>query len=57
MADPGPPDTSGKAADVNRRLANPEPGFTGMMAPYRNVVRLHLPIFFFAFAHLRTTKS
>ncbi len=23
----------------------------GMMAPYRNVVRMHLLIFFFAFAH------
>ena len=49
--DPGPPDTSVKAADVNRRLANPKSGFTGMMAPYKNVVRLHLLIFFFAFAH------
>ena len=49
--EPGPPDTSVKAADVNRRLANPQSGFTGMMAPYRNVMRLHLLIFFFAFAH------
>jgi hypothetical protein len=45
------PDTSVKAADVNRRLAQGREGFTGMMAPYRNVVRLHLLIFFFAFAH------
>lgn len=26
-------------------------GMSGMMAPYRNVIRLHLLIFFFAFAH------
>ena len=26
-------------------------GFTGMMAPYKNVIRLHLLIFFFAAAH------
>ncbi|HTL67429.1 MAG TPA: DUF6498-containing protein [Lacunisphaera sp.] len=44
-------DTSVKAADVNRRLAAGRNGFGGMMAPYRNVVRLHLLIFFFAFAH------
>jgi hypothetical protein len=50
-ADPGPPDTSVKAEDITRRLANSKEGFTGMMAPYRNVVRLHLLIFFFAFAH------
>ena len=49
--EPGPPDTSVKAEDVNRRLAKGREGFTGMMAPYRNVVRLHLLIFFFAFAH------
>ncbi len=46
-----PPDTSVKAADVNRRLAEDREGFTGMMAPYKNVMRLHLLIFFFAFAH------
>lgn len=45
------PDTSVKAADVARRLAKPRKGLTGMMAPYRNVVRLHLLIFFFAAAH------
>ncbi|MSU46450.1 MAG: hypothetical protein EXS42_04840 [Lacunisphaera sp.] len=56
-ADPGPPDTSVKAADVNRRLANPKSGFTGMMAPYKNVVRLHLLIFFFAFAHFAKLDS
>ncbi len=50
-------DTSVKAADVNRRLANPKAGFTGMMAPYRNVVRLHLLIFFFAFAHFAKLEN
>lgn len=46
-----PPDTSVKAEDVARRLAKPKEGFTGMMAPYKNVVRLHMLIFFFAAAH------
>jgi hypothetical protein len=45
------PDTSVKAEDVARRLRKPREGFTGMMAPYKNVVRLHLLIFFFAAAH------
>ena len=52
-----PPDTSVKAADVNRRLAQSREGFTGMMAPYRNVVRLHLLIFFFAFAHFAKLEN
>ena len=52
-----PPDTSVKAADVNRRLAARKTGFTGMMAPYRNVVRLHLLIFFFAFAHFAKLEN
>ena len=49
----GPPDTSVRAADIAaRKLRNARVGgMTGMMAPYRNVVRLHLLIFFFAFAH------
>ncbi|HVT73572.1 MAG TPA: DUF6498-containing protein [Lacunisphaera sp.] len=49
--DAAPADTSVKAADVNRRLAAGREGFGGVMAPYRNVVRLHMLIFFFAFAH------
>lgn len=32
-------------------------GMDGMMAPYRNVVRLHLLIFFFAFAHFAELDS
>ncbi|HVZ65685.1 MAG TPA: DUF6498-containing protein [Lacunisphaera sp.] len=50
-AESAPADTSVRAADVNRRLAAGRQGFGGMMAPYRNVVRLHMLIFFFAFAH------
>lgn len=46
-----PPDTSVKAEDVARRLGKPKKEFTGLMAPYKNVVRLHLLIFFFAAAH------
>jgi len=51
------PDASVKAADVNRRLANSKSGFTGMMAPYKNVIRLHLLIFFFAFAHFAKLEN
>ncbi len=32
-------------------------GMSGMMTPYRNVVRLHLLIFFFAFAHFAKLDS
>lgn len=32
-------------------------GMNGMMAPYKNVVRLHLLIFFFAFAHFARLDS
>jgi hypothetical protein len=45
------PDTSVKAADVNRRLAQAGRG-GGMMAPYKNVIRMHLLIFFFVFVHI-----
>jgi hypothetical protein len=38
-----------KAADSAARKA--QLGQGGMMAPYKNVVRMHLLIFFFAFAH------
>jgi hypothetical protein len=46
------PDTSVKAADIAaRKQRNARAGgMTGMMAPYKNVVRLHLLIFFFAFS-------
>jgi hypothetical protein len=53
---------SGKAvteADVQRRLGLKKGGtpFTGLMAPYKNVVRLHLLIFFFAGAHFAGLDS
>lgn len=54
---PEPPPTSVKAADIARRKArNARLGLgAGVFLPYKNVVRLHLLIFFFAaakFAHL-----
>ena len=39
------------AAIAARKLANARKPMSGMMAPYRNVVRMHVLIFFFAFAH------
>jgi uncharacterized protein DUF6498 len=39
------------AAILARKAANSTKSGGGMMAPYRNVVRMHLLIFFFAFAH------
>jgi hypothetical protein len=48
-----PPDTSVKAADIAaRKKRNAQAGgMGGMMAPYKNVIRMHLLIFFFAAAH------
>lgn len=50
---PEPPDTSVKAADIEARKKRnaQQGGMNGMMAPYKNVVRMHLLIFFFAGAH------
>ncbi|MSU65665.1 MAG: hypothetical protein EXS38_06105 [Opitutus sp.] len=52
-APPEPPDTSVKAADIAARKARNarKSNLTGMMAPYKNVIRMHLLIFFFAAAH------
>lgn len=49
----GPPDTAVTVEAVAARKARNARagGMTGMMAPYKNVVRLHLLIFFFAGAH------
>ncbi|MBI2515635.1 MAG: hypothetical protein HYV95_01855 [Opitutae bacterium] len=54
-----PPDTSVKAADIAARKArNARQGLgNGMMAPYKNVVRMHLLIFFFAFAHFAKIEN
>lgn len=49
-----PPDTAvtaGAIAARKARNARAGLGLVGMMAPYRNVMRLHLLIFFFAGAH------
>ena len=58
-APPEPPSTSVKAADIAQRKArqahlNPA---VGAMMPYKNVVRLHLLIFFFAGAHFARLDS
>lgn len=46
---PLPPDYSKSAStSVTARTALDD---RGLMAPYKNVIRLHLLIFFFAFAH------
>lgn len=45
--------TSVKAADIDARRARG----TGMFIPYLNVVRMHLLIFFFAFAHFMKWES
>lgn len=50
----GPPDTAvTPAAIAARKARNARAGLggSGMMAPYKNVMRLHLLIFFFAGAH------
>ena len=54
-AQPAGPDdlsvTAGAIAARKARNATAALGQGGMLAPYRNVIRLHLLIFFFAFAH------
>jgi hypothetical protein len=54
-----PPDTAVTVEAIAARKArnNMKGGMDGMMAPYRNVVRLHLLIFFFAFAHFAELDS
>lgn len=44
-----PPDTAVTAEAIARRKA--QAANSGLMAPYKNVIRMHLLIFFFAFAH------
>lgn len=56
-AGPAVPDTSVKAADIAARKARNGFGDGGMMAPYKNVVRMHLLIFFFAFAHFAQLEN
>jgi hypothetical protein len=55
----GSSDTSVKAADIAARKARnaQKSGMDGMMAPYRNVIRLHMLIFFFAAAHFAKLEN
>jgi hypothetical protein len=46
---PAPPDTAVTPEAIARRRA--QAANSGMAAPYKNVIRMHLLIFFFAFAH------
>ena len=49
------PDVSVTAEAIDRRKR--KAGRTGMMAPYANVVRMHLLIFFFAAAHFAKLEN
>ena len=49
------PDTSVTAEAIARRKA--QAMSSGMMAPYKNVIRMHLLIFFFAFAHFMRLEN
>lgn len=55
----GPPDTAVTPEAIAARKARNAVagGMTGIMAPYKNVVRLHLLIFFFAFAHFAKLEN
>lgn len=56
---PEPPRLSVKAGDIAQRKARQAQlaPMSGMMAPYKNVIRLHLLIFFFAGAHFLRLDS
>ncbi len=47
---PAPPPTSVRGTDIEARKARQSYGAAQMWRPYINVVRMHLLIFFFAFA-------
>jgi hypothetical protein len=51
----GPPDIAVTPAAIARRKANAMNA--PAMAPYRNVIRMHLLIFFFAFAHFAKLEN
>jgi len=58
VAGPAPDTAVTPEAIAARKMKNAmQGGMTGMMTPYRNVVRLHLLIFFFAFAHFAKLES
>lgn len=52
---PGPPDTAVTPEAIRRRKAQAMGG--SMMAPYLNVIRMHLLIFFFAAAHFAKLEN
>lgn len=57
---PGPPDTAVTPEAIaarKARNAKKNAAMSGMMAPYRNVVRMHLLIFFFAAAHFARLEN
>lgn len=54
---PEPPPTSVKAADIAARKARQGVGSMALFLPYKNVVRLHLLIFFFAAARYWKLES
>ncbi len=52
------PDVSVSAVAIAaRKLANAKAPMSGMMEPYRNVMRMHFLIFFFAFAHFAKLEN
>ena len=54
---PEPPATSVKAADIAARKARQAFGTAALFTPYKNVIRMHLLIFFFAFAHFAKLEN
>jgi hypothetical protein len=54
---PEPPATSVKGVDIEARKARQSYGSEQMGRPYLNVMRMHLLIFFFAFAHFLDLES
>lgn len=54
---PAPPPTSVRGADIDARKARQSYGTEQMWRPYINVVRNHLLILFFAFAHFADVES
>ncbi len=52
---PGPPDTAVTPAAIRRRQAQAMGG--AMMAPYKNVIRMHLLIFFFVAAYFAKLEN
>ena len=53
-ADPADTAVTAEAIAARKEKNN---GMTGMMAPYKNVIRMHLLIFFFAFAHFAKLEN